>query len=335
MDTFLFAINAIFPIIILIVLGYMLKKIEFYDDYFLNTLNKYVFRVGLPILLFFNVYNIPSLHDIDWIIILFSVIGIIAIFVFGLMITPLIIKRDDQKGVFHQALFRSNFAIIGLPLASALGGPLSLAIISLIAAFAIPTMNLLSVVSLTMYQKDEFGHRISLKKMIVKVVKNPLIIGVFLGLIVISLRGLIPTDIQGEPVFSLRVQLKFIYEPIRWIAQTASPMALIALGGQFDFKTGKKAYKEISIGVVLRTVLFPSILLGLAIFISRYHPNMVNAYPALISLFAAPIAVSSVVMAYELGGDHKLANQLVVWSTVASIFTMFAIIVIFRSIGAF
>jgi malate permease and related proteins len=335
METFIFAINAIFPIVLLIGLGYMLKKIEFYDDYFLNTLNKYVFRVGLPILLFYNVYNIPSLNDIDWIIILFSVFGLLAVFSLGVLITPLIIKNDTQKGVFHQALFRSNFAIIGLPLASALGGIEALAVVSLIAAFAIPTMNLLSVIALTMYQKDEFGHRISFKKMVIKIIKNPLIIGVFLGLIVIGLRGFIPRNVDGELMFSLKNQIKFMYEAIRWIALSASPMALIALGGQFDFKTGKASYKEISIGVLLRTVILPAIILGLAITISKVHPNMAYAYPALISLFASPIAISSVVMAYELGGDHKLANQLVVWSTIASILTLFVIIIIFRYIGAF
>lgn len=335
MDTFIFALNAIFPIVILIGLGYALKKVQFYDDYFLNTLNKYIFRVGLPVLLFYSVYDIPSLGQIDWVIILFSVTGLILIFTLGLIITPLLIKSDTQKGVFHQGLYRSNFAILGIPLAASLGGAEALAVVSLVAAFVIPTMNTLSIISLTMWQKDASGQRISFKRMIVQIIKNPLIIAVFLGIVVISLRGLIPTNTEGELVFSLKNNMVFIYQPMRWIAQSASPMALIALGGQFDFKTGITSLREITMGVVLRQIVLPIIILGSAIYIATFYPNMQSAYPALIALFASPIAISSVVMAFELGNDYKYANHLVVWSTIVSIFTLFIIIVVFRSIGAF
>jgi malate permease and related proteins len=333
METFLFAVNAILPIILLTAFGYILKRIHFFDDYFLNTLNKYIFRIGLPILLFFNVYNINNLGEIDWGIILFSVLGIAFIFVTGLIIVPLISTNQQKKGVLLQSMVRSNFAILGIPLAGALGGAEALAIFALISAFAIPMMNILSVVSLTLYQKDDLGAHISFKAVFVKVLKNPLIIGVMLGLFVLFIRSFIPVS-DGVLVFSIKNQLSFIYEPLRWISQTASPLALIALGGQFDLSTGRKAIKEITIGVTLRIVIMPIIILGIAIYISSFYPSIVAAYPALIALFAAPIAISSVVMAYEMGGDYKLANQLVVWSTLFSVITLFIIIVTFRTMGA-
>jgi len=40
-------------------------------------------------------------------------------------------------------------------------------------------------------------------------------------------------------------------------------------------------------------------------------------------------------MAKEMGGDGELADQLVVWTTVISAFTIFLEIVVLRSVGIF
>ena len=333
MDTFIFAFNAIIPIIVVIAFGYILKKIRFFDEYFFSALNKYIFRIGLPVLLFYNVYNINHFDEIDWFIIGFSVIGIIAIFIFGLLIVPLVTKDENQKGVLLQSLFRSNFAILGIPLAGAIGGPEALSVVALVSAFAIPAMNILSIVALVMYQKNDEGTHISISQIFIKVMKNPIIMGVYIGLLVLLIRRFIPVR-DGELVFSIKNQMVFLYQPLVWISQTASPLALIALGGQFEFLSGKKAIKQIIAGVGLRNVLVPVVLLGLAIYLSQGYPNMVYAYPALIALFASPVAISSVVMTAEMGQDYKFANQLVIWSTILSILTLFLIIVFFRSIGA-
>ncbi|MFU8792897.1 MAG: AEC family transporter [Acholeplasmataceae bacterium] len=333
MNTFVFAFNAITPIILVIAFGYFLKRIRFFDDYFFSGLNKYIFRIGLPALLFYNIYSIDNFSEIDWLIIGYAVSGIVAIFIIGLFIVPLITKQDLQKGVLLQSLFRSNFAILGIPLAGAIGGPNALSVVALVAAFVIPVMNILGIIALIIYQKDDTGGHIKISTLLIKVIKNPLIMGVYFGLIVLFLRSFIPVE-NGELVFSIKNQLSFFYQPLIWISQTASPLALIALGGQFEFLGGKAAFKEITIGVILRNVLIPVILLGLALEINSYYPNMSSAYPALIALFASPVAISSVVMAYEMGQDYKFANQLVVWSTILSIATLFFTIVVFRSIGA-
>ena len=44
-DIFLTSVNAIVPIILLIVLGYLLKRINFLNTNFVKTGNKFVFRV--------------------------------------------------------------------------------------------------------------------------------------------------------------------------------------------------------------------------------------------------------------------------------------------------
>jgi len=332
-STFIFALNAILPIILLVLLGYSLKKINFIDDGFIKILNKFVFRIALPILLFYNVYSINSLKDIDWSIILFSVVAVLVIYSIGLLFVMLTIKDPRQKGVILQGIFRSNFALIGIPLAQALGGLPALAIVSIISAFVIPLFNILSVISLTIFQKNETGERISLTKLLKTIVTNPLIIGVFVGLVALVIRMAVPR-VNGELVFSLKDDVAFLYTFIKSVSLTASPMALIALGGQFEFAVVKSLASKIAVGVIWRVALTPAIVLTAAYLLASRIPSINDSYPALIALFGSPIAVSSAIMVNEMGGDRQLAAQLVVWSTISSIVTIFFTIVIMKYVGA-
>lgn len=332
-DTFMFAANAILPIVFLILLGYFLKRIKFIDIHFINILNKYVFRVGLPVLLFFNVYNIDNFSEIKWGVILFAVSAMLILFVICYFTIFFTVKDPNQKGVILQVVVRSNFALIGIPLAQSLGGIEALTVVALLSAFTIPLANILSVIALTIYQVNEFGEKISVKKMIRNIFTNPLIIGVGAGLFVVFIRGLI-TPAGGEPIFTIKNNLFFAYDAIRLISVTASPMALIALGGQFELSVVKPLIKKIILGVSWRIIIVPGIVLTAAYLLQDKIAGMQYSYPGLIALFASPIAVSSAIMVHEMGGDEKLAGQLVVWSSVFSIFTLFAVIVIFRTIGA-
>jgi malate permease and related proteins len=222
LDTFLFAANAVLPIVLIIMLGYFLKRAKFMDVHFTNLLNKYIFRVGLPILLFVNVYSIESFDEIKWGVILFAVVGILLIFSIAWVSVLFTVKDPLQKGVILQAAIRSNFALIGFPLAQALGGIEALVVVSLLSAFTIPLANILSVISLTMFQVNEFGERISIKKMLFNVLTNPLIIAVMTGLFVLFLRGLITPE-GGITPFTLKTNMKFLYDALKWSAKRHHP----------------------------------------------------------------------------------------------------------------
>lgn len=331
-STFVFAFNAIMPIILIVLLGYGLRRIKFIDLPFVNLLNKFVFRIALPILLFYNVYSINSLNDINWAVVLFTVVAILVVFSVGLIFVSVAIKDPKQKGVILQSIFRSNFALVGIPLAQTLGGTEALAIVSIISAFTIPLLNVLAVVSLTMFQRNEFGERISIRKILKMIASNPLIIGVLLGLLTLIIRTFIPV-VNGELAFSLKNNLTFSYTFLRIMSQTATPLALIALGGQFEFSVVKSLAKQIVIGVTWRILIVPASVITSAYLLASRIPGISESYPALIALFATPVAVSSAIMANEMGGDKQLAGQLVVWSTICSIVTIFFTIVIMRSIG--
>lgn len=80
--------------------------------------------------------------------------------------------------------------------------------------------------------------------------------------------------------------------------------------------------KELFLTLGAKLVVFPILFLGLALLLGfRDAPLAV-----LLTVFGSPIAVSSFTMAQQMGGDDKLAGQLVVFSSLFSIVTMFLMI---------
>lgn len=335
METFIFAANAVLPIISLIILGYYLRRIHFFDGEFLKIANKLVFRVALPTLLFYNVYNIKDLKSMQGDIILFVVLMILILFGLGLLIAYLLIPQPKQKGVILQCVFRSNFAIIGIPLAESIGGEEGVAVAAVLSAFSIPLFNILAVVALSLFGADE--KQVSMQQVLKGIYKNPLVRGVFCGFVCLVIRLYIPLQSEtGVPVFSLQYNLPFLYKACKSLSQVASPLALIVLGGQFQFSAIKSLVKPIIIGTSWRLVFAPLLALTLAVVFSNNLPLMnltAKDYPALIALFGSPVAVSSAIMAGEMGADEELAGQLVVWTSLFSMLTLFVIVSVFKATG--
>ena len=349
------AINAILPIILLIALGYFLKRIKFLSGDFLKIGNRLVFKVLLPVMLFMNIYD-SDWSAFRWDLILYSLIAIGVIFGLGLLTCIVTTKRADRRGVILQCTFRSNFAIIGTSLAASLAGGSTTtgATVALLQAFSIPMFNILAVISLSVFtdkptpeggqptpENEEYhpvsekDSRHSVKGILLGIVKNPLIIGVVLGLVFLGLRSA-EVAIFGSVAFSIKNHLTFLYSALSQIKSVASPFALIILGGQFEFSAVKGMLKEIIVGTSWRIVIAPLIGIGVAVLLSRYTdvlPLGVDEYPALIALFASPVAVSSAIMAAEMKSDEQLATQLVVWTSVGSIVTIFIIVCILMSAG--
>lgn len=329
------AVNAVLPIILLILLGYILKRKKFLSENFVKTGNKLVFNVLLPCMLFVNVYSIESFAVIRWDIVGYSVAVICVIFGLGLVTAVATTHVAARRGVIWQCTFRSNFAIIGLSLASALGGSEAMGVAAVVSAFTIPVFNIFAVIALTLFMEKEGQGRSGIKDVLWKIAKNPLIIGVVLGLLCLALRSF-QVSVFGEVKFALNKQTKFLYTAINNLKSIASPLALIVLGGQFEFSAVKELKKEIMVGTIWRIVLTPLLGIGGAYILSRYTGLLscgVNEYPALIALFGSPVAVSSAVMAGSMGNDEQLATQLVVWTSLCSIVTIFLQVCILMRAG--
>lgn len=333
-NIFMTAVNAVFPIVLIILVGYCLKQTGFLSKEFIKTGSKLVFKLLLPAMLFTNVYEINGMEDVSWDILLFCIAMIFIIFLVGLGVTVLTTKDPGRRGALWQGSFRSNFAIIGLPLASALGGDVATAVAAVVVTVAIPMFNILSVVALSVFVPQSGANKLTFKGVIRDIVHNPMTMAVFAGLFCLLVRWL-QNLWFGHVVFALNGQTEFLYKVVKYLATVCSPFALLVLGAQCEFSAVKGMFKEITAGVLVRLVIAPVLCIGGAILLDSLGVISCgpNEFPALVAVFGSPTAVSGAIMAAEMKNDEQLATQLVMWTSIVSVVTIFSIVSILMGMG--
>ena len=323
-----FAFEAVTPIIIIVMVGYFLKKIRLINADFAKSANKLVFRVFLPIKLFMNIYGIESMSAVDFGYVFYALIALVAIFLLAIPTVILLTDKKKCRGALLQAIFRSNYALIGIPLAERLFGVEGGAVATLLSAFLVPAFNMLAVIGLSIFNNE--GKKPELMKVIKGILKNPLIIGIVTGLVALGVRSIF---VNADIAFRLS-SINVIWKPMSDLGSIATPLALLVLGAQFEFSAIPHLKKEIITGVLLRSLVVP--VLGIGVAFLAFRDNFGGAqFAALVAAFCTPVAVSSVPMAQEMGADSDLAGQLVVFTTITSALTVFLASFLLKSAGVF
>lgn len=155
LDIFLYAGRAIMPLLLMMALGCGLRRVGRWSDDFYRQLNGFCFHVLLPVQLFLNVYAIEDLSVLNWRLLGFIVVCILGAAGLGVAVAPLFARDRGQRAVIAQATFRANQVIMGIPLASALGGEEALIFASLVTSVCVPVFNVLAVVVLTAYSEEK------------------------------------------------------------------------------------------------------------------------------------------------------------------------------------
>ena len=328
LDSLFFAVNAVTPIVLMVVIGYILRKIGFVDEKFAKQANKLVFRIFLPIMLFSNVCKVDSFADFDYGYMIYTALATVTVFLLAFPVALTVTKRSERRGVMLQAAFRSNYALIGIPLAGALFGAQGELVASILSLVSVPLINILAVISLTLFNKE--GKKPTVGSVLIGIIKNPLIEAILLGIIAVILREWLA---GADITFDIR-EVEPVWKTMSYLSGLATPLALIALGAQFEFSALPGMKKEIITGVLVRCVIVPAVALSIAYFLFG-DVFSGAAFAALVAMFATPNAVSTVPMTQEMGGDAALAGQLVVYTTLLSTATIFTSAFVFRILGVF
>lgn len=329
------AANAVLPVVLQILLGYVLKRVGFFCTQFIRGGNKFVFKVLLPVVMFYNIYTLDGLREISWSSAVFSVAIVTALFLIGIVVAVVTTKSAARRGVITQGVFRSNVNIVGLSMADALGGDPAMAVVSVMSALTVPLYNVLAVGSLSMFSPQNESRKNPMQGMLKKILRNPIIIGAVIGLVFLLLREL-QRLLLGSVVFSIREDLPFVFKAVSNVKSITTPFALLILGAEFEFSAIKGMFREVAVGTFFRLVGAPVIGILAAWLLSTYT-GLVSfgpyEYAAFVALFGSPVAVSSVAMAEQMDGDTALATQLVVWTSVFSILTIFLQVCFLMAVG--
>ena len=258
MKDLIFSLNKIIPIVLLLSLGYFLKHIKLSNKSTFETLNKLCFRVFLPVSLFKSVYTVTSINDFNWTFVLFIVLTTITLFLIAFFGVILFVKDNKQKGVILQAIVRPNYAIIGIPLVEFIVGGVGLQVAAIGALVSIPLFNILGTIALTSF--IETDNKKTITNTLVKIIKNPLILGILTGIVSLLIRSLfVKTNID----FRL-TNIEFVYSFIDKVASIASPLALISLGGLFEFSQIKNLRNKLIAIVTIRQFIIPIVVFTIA-----------------------------------------------------------------------
>lgn len=331
---FMYAVNAILPLILIIGAGILFRQTGLISHEFVKTGNKFLFRFVLPVMVTLNIYDIPDLSHVPWDILIYAYAAIFFLFLLGIAVSLIFFKDAGTRGVITQCAFRSNYAILGLPLAKGLVASGNTIVASLLTAFIVPLYSFLAVFALTMFSdKNDENH--NLRSVVREIVKNPLIISAVTGLLLLLIRSMLPLNADGEIIFSIKRDLPFLYSAASTVSKSATFLSLIVLGGLLDFSAVRGKLYALSVGTIVRTIVAPIIGLSGAYWLASI--GVINCgpaeYAALIALFGSPVAISSAIMAAEMHADAELARQLVVWTSLTPMVTLFIFVMAFRYMG--
>ena len=310
MENLMISANAVLPMCLVMALGYGTRRLGWLRREEISTINKIAFRIFLPCLLYYNIYCSDLSGSFDPLLMAYAVGGVLLTFGLALGYTLLTEKLPERRGVLIQGMFRSNYVIMGIPVATALLGADQLGTVSILIAVIVPLFNMLAVVVLEVFR----GQKPKPLHILGQIAKNPLVIGSVLGIL---------TLVAG-------IRLPHILEQtIQSVSAIASPLQLFLLGAFFQF-SGLKTYRRELVTVsIAKLIVSPGLFLGLGALLGFRGV----AFVSLIGIFASPTAVNSFTMAQQMGGDAELAGDIVVTTSAASILTMFFWISFFQFSG--
>ena len=308
-DNIIYTGNIVAPVFLMVALGYFIRRINIINENFVEITSKFVFSISLPALIFMMIFKINLSEAIDLNQIGYIYFGTIVAFVVIWFTSIPFIKKGKDRSVFIQGAFRSNFAIVGFAIISKMFGYEALGKASIILAFILPLYNVLAVIALTVPMRKE--KKLNLKDTLLEILLNPLIIAVIVAL----------------PFSYFKIQLPSMIEITgTFLADVALPLALIGIGGSLNFSSIKKASSLAFSSAFIKLIIVP-----FALTLGAYYYGFRDVDLGLVFiLFACPTAIVSFIMAEAMGANSKLAGNIVLISTVASVFTIAAGIVILK-----
>ena len=315
LDNFIYSVNVILPVFIIVVLGFILGRTKFIGEGFIEPAEKIVFKVALPVMLFLEVAGAEKLSGGDIKLIVYCICAVTAVFLLVSLSAALLVKKE-YRGAFVQGSCRSNFAVLGIPLAVSMFGDAGASAIALVMPFVIVMFNAYSVIVLSVFSADKktAGFKETCKSLFRNIVTNPLIIAVILALPVLYFELDLPT---------------FADKSLGYISAMTTPLSLICLGANFKLSEVKGRIGVSITATALKLIIVPLATVTVAALLGFRN----EALGTIFILFGAPSAVSSYIMARNMRNDSDLAAQILLFTTMVCLFTVFAGVFVLKNLS--
>lgn len=312
MENLIFSLNATVPVFLMMVLGYLFHKIGWMDDEFASKMNRFVFRVPLPVLLFGDLaaVDFARVWNMKFVMFCFGVTVISIAVSAGI---SFLWKDRSIQGEFIQASYRSSAAILGIAFIQNIYGTAGMAPLMIIGS--VPLYNVMAVLVLSLFRPGQRGvDRDVLKTTLRGVATNPIIIGIAAGLLWSALRLPMP-QIMGKMISS--------------VGGVTTPMGLMAMGAAFDLRKAFARVKPAVTAAFIKLIGFCAVFLPAAVRLGFREEELV----AILVMLGSATTVTCFVMAKNMGHEGVLSSSVVMLTTLFSAFTLTGWLYLLRSTG--
>ena len=312
MENLIFSLNATIPIFLMMLLGMLFRKLGWMDEVFAAKMNKFVFLVPLPVLLFEQLATVDfsEVWDIKFILFCF-VVTAISITISTLI--SLLWKDRSIKGEFIQATYRSSAALLGIAFIQNIYGTVGMAPLMIIGS--VPLYNIMAVVVLSVFKPGNNSFDKALVKKTLKgIATNPIIIGIVAGFVWSALKLPMPL---------------ILHKTVSSIGATATPMGLMSMGATFELRKATSKMKPTIVAVFMKLVGFCAVFLPVAAVLGFRNEELI----AILVMLGSATTVSSFVMARNMGHEGTLSSGVIMMTTLLSAFTLTMWLDVLRSFG--
>lgn len=312
MENLIFSLNATIPIFLMMLLGMLFRKLGWMDEVFATKMNKFVFLVPLPVLLFEQLATVDfsEVWDIKFILFCF-VVTAISITISTLI--SLLWKDRSIKGEFIQATYRSSAALLGIAFIQNIYGTAGMAPLMIIGS--VPLYNIMAVVVLSVFKPGNNSFDKALVKKTLKgIATNPIIIGIVAGFVWSALKLSMPS---------------ILHKTVSSIGATATPMGLMSMGATFEMKKAISKMKPTLVAVFMKLVGFCAVFLPVAAVLGFRNEELI----AILVMLGSATTVSCFVMARNMGHEGTLSSGVIMMTTLLSAFTLTMWLDVLRSFG--
>ena len=290
----------------------LFRKLGWMDEVFAAKMNKFVFLVPLPVLLFEQLATVDfsEVWDIKFIIFCF-VVTAISITISTLI--SLLWKDRSIKGEFIQATYRSSAALLGIAFIQNIYGTAGMAPLMIIGS--VPLYNIMAVVVLSVFKPGNNSFDKALVKKTLKgIATNPIIIGIVAGFVWSALKLSMPS---------------ILHKTVSSIGATATPMGLMSMGATFELRKATSKMKPTIVAVFMKLVGFCAVFLPVAAVLGFRNEELI----AILVMLGSATTVSSFVMARNMGHEGALSSGVIMMTTLLSAFTLTMWLDVLRSFG--
>lgn len=312
MENLIFSLNATVPVFAMIILGMLFKKIGIIDDVFASRMNKFVFLIPLPVLLFKDLATLDfnTIWDTKFVLFCFF-ITILCILIVTLL--SFLLKNKQNQGEFIQASYRSSAALLGIALIQNVYGKATMAPLMIIGS--VPLYNIMAVVVLSFFSPERKGLS---KEVWLKTIKgiltNPILIGIIVGILWSLLHLPMPTMLD---------------KTVTSIGNVATPLGLMAMGATFNYKEALGDLKPALCASFIKLFGFCAMFLPLAIYLGFQGEQLI----AILVMLGSATTVSCFVMAKNMGHTGILTSTVVMLTTIFSGFSITMWLYILKGMG--